>query len=50
MGTWKLTPGRVTIEVLDPVDTSGWSLETVEAHVTEVRDIFVDRLEKQSFS
>jgi 1-acyl-sn-glycerol-3-phosphate acyltransferase len=46
MGTWRLTPGCVEIEVLEPVDTLSWSLETIDTHVDQLRGIFVEHLER----
>jgi len=42
--TYVVRPGRVDVAVLAPVDTSGWSSETVEAHRDEVRAMFVEAL------
>ncbi|MDX1480211.1 MAG: HAD-IB family hydrolase [Woeseiaceae bacterium] len=37
-------PTRVRVDVLPPVDTSSWRPETVEHHVEEVRNQFVEAL------
>jgi putative phosphoserine phosphatase/1-acylglycerol-3-phosphate O-acyltransferase len=42
--TYVVRPGRVDVAVLAPVDTSGWSSETVEAHRDEVHAMFVEAL------
>ena len=34
-------PGTVTVHVLPAIDTRGWRLEDLEAHVAHVREIFV---------
>lgn len=39
-----VNPGTVQMVVLPPVDTSGWSAETVEAHRDEVRQMYLDTL------
>ena len=38
--TMAVTSGDLRIEVLDPIDTSGWSVEGIEGHVDEVREVF----------
>ena len=43
-GPLRFNPGPVNIEVLDAVDTSGWSLEGLDDHVEQIRTIFVDQL------
>lgn len=43
-GPLKFNPGPVHVQVVDAVDTSGWSAEHLEAHVEEIRNIFVERL------
>ncbi len=40
----RFSTGDFHIEVLEAVDTSDWRTETVDAHVTQVRDIFVEYL------
>jgi putative phosphoserine phosphatase/1-acylglycerol-3-phosphate O-acyltransferase len=39
-----VNPGTVDVAVLPPVDTSGWTAETVEQHRDEIRQMFVDTL------
>lgn len=39
-----MRPGVVEICVLPPVDTAGWTRETLDQHVDEVRQRFVDTL------
>ena len=39
-----MRPGVVDICVLPPVDTTRWTRETLDQHVTEVRQLFVDTL------
>lgn len=34
-------PGTVEVDVLPPVDTSEWSVETIDDHVEEVRNMFL---------
>jgi putative phosphoserine phosphatase/1-acylglycerol-3-phosphate O-acyltransferase len=43
-GTFLYRPGTVTVEILPPVDTSGWSPATVDEHVAEVRQLFLETL------
>ena len=38
-------PGTVDVTVLPPVDTRRWSAETIDAHVAEVRRMFLEALE-----
>jgi lysophosphatidate acyltransferase len=40
--------GDLHIEVLEPVDTSDWTAETIDAHVAQVRDIFVAHLAEET--
>lgn len=37
-------PGTVDIEVLEPIDTSSWSLENLDRHVVEVRNLYLEAL------
>jgi len=37
-------PGTVEVEVLPPVDTSAWSVDTIDKHVMDVRNLFLDAL------
>jgi lysophosphatidate acyltransferase len=39
-----IRPGPLGIRVLPSIDTSGWSLETLDSHVEAVRQAFVDAL------
>lgn len=34
----------ITLDVLPAIDTSGWSLETIEQHVADLQALFVDHL------
>jgi putative phosphoserine phosphatase/1-acylglycerol-3-phosphate O-acyltransferase len=40
-------PGTVHVEVLPPVDTSGWSVETIDQHVAELRGMYLDALDQK---
>lgn len=42
--TFRITPGTVRVQVLDPVETTDWSADTLDEHVAEVRQVFVDAL------
>ena len=37
-------PGTVNVEVLPPVDTSAWSVETIDEHVADVRGMYLRAL------
>ncbi len=43
-GTFLYRPGKVRVEILDPVDTSSWSAATIDEHVAEVRGLFLRAL------
>jgi putative phosphoserine phosphatase/1-acylglycerol-3-phosphate O-acyltransferase len=43
-GSQVISPGRVEVCVLPPVDTSEWTVETIADHVAEVREQFLDTL------
>ena len=43
-GSQTIRPGTVETVVLPPVDTSGWSVRTLNEHVAEVRGMFLDTL------
>ncbi len=40
-------PGTVEVEVLPPVDTSKWSAETIDKHVTQVRNMYLEALDQK---
>jgi putative phosphoserine phosphatase/1-acylglycerol-3-phosphate O-acyltransferase len=42
--SYMVNPGTVQMVVLPPVDTSGWTAETVEEHRDEVRQMYLDTL------
>ena len=37
---WLMQPGRVSIVVHPPIETSGWALNRLDAHVAEVRELY----------
>lgn len=39
-----IRPGTVQVRVLDPVPTDGWTAESIDEHVADVRGRFVDAL------
>lgn len=41
-------PGTVDVEVLPPVDTSKWSVDTIDAHVAEVRNMYLQTLDQKN--
>jgi putative phosphoserine phosphatase/1-acylglycerol-3-phosphate O-acyltransferase len=43
-GSNVVQPGTVQVRVLPPVSTQGWRVEDLDAHVAEVRQMFVDTL------
>jgi putative phosphoserine phosphatase / 1-acylglycerol-3-phosphate O-acyltransferase len=42
--SYVISPGTVQVVVLPPIDTSGWTSETIEEHRDAVRQMFVDTL------
>lgn len=40
-----VNPGTLDVCVLDPVDTTGWTPQSLDEHVAQVRQLFVDTLE-----
>ncbi|MCK9247387.1 MAG: HAD-IB family hydrolase [Solirubrobacteraceae bacterium] len=40
----RIRPGTIDVAVLPPIDTSGWTRETIDEHVADVRGRFVDTL------
>jgi 1-acyl-sn-glycerol-3-phosphate acyltransferase len=43
----RIQPSPVQVLVLDPVDTSSWTAETLETHVEEVRQLFIANLPEE---
>jgi len=43
-GDFLYHPGTVQVEVLPPVDTSRWSVETIAEHVAEIRTLYLRAL------
>lgn len=43
-GSLVINPARIRIEVLDAIDTSHWEIETLDAHIDEVHEAFVQAL------
>ncbi len=43
-GDFIFRPATVEVEVLDPVDTSSWTPETIDDHVRDVRNLFLKTL------
>ncbi len=37
-------PGTVEVEVLPPIDTDEWSVESIDKHVADVRKLFLEKL------
>jgi 1-acyl-sn-glycerol-3-phosphate acyltransferase len=42
---FRFHPGKLPIDVLPPIDTSQWAIETLDEHVQAVREVFLQRLE-----
>jgi putative phosphoserine phosphatase/1-acylglycerol-3-phosphate O-acyltransferase len=47
-GGFFVRPAMVKVDVLPPVDTSKWAAESVEAHVAEIRDLYLRVLQQSS--
>jgi putative phosphoserine phosphatase/1-acylglycerol-3-phosphate O-acyltransferase len=45
-GDYIFHPGTVKVEVLPPVDTSKWSASSIDAHVEEVRNMYLKTLDQ----
>ncbi|NIB41671.1 HAD-IB family hydrolase [Pseudomaricurvus alkylphenolicus] len=43
-GDWVFRSGTVEVDVLPPVDTSKWTVENIDQHVTDVRNMFLETL------
>jgi len=43
-GDFVFRPATVEVDVLPPVDTSDWQRESIEEHVAEIRDMFLETL------
>jgi putative phosphoserine phosphatase/1-acylglycerol-3-phosphate O-acyltransferase len=48
-GQYVFRPATVKVSVLPAVDTSQWSSETINQHVEEVRDLFLEDLDNMRF-
>ncbi|MGE0713296.1 MAG: lysophospholipid acyltransferase family protein [Planctomycetota bacterium] len=44
-GAHGLRPGTVEVDVLPPISTAGWTRETLDEHVAEVRAVFLEHME-----
>ena len=49
-GDFLYHPGTVEVEVLPPVDTSKWTVATIDKHVADVRKMFLDALDQDDES
>ena len=47
-GDFLYHPGTVHIDVLPPIDTSSWSIETLDQHITETRQLYLTALGQDS--
>jgi putative phosphoserine phosphatase/1-acylglycerol-3-phosphate O-acyltransferase len=43
-------PGTVNVEVKPPIDTSNWSVESIDKHITEVREMYLQALDQKPLS
>jgi putative phosphoserine phosphatase/1-acylglycerol-3-phosphate O-acyltransferase len=43
-GNFFIRPTRVVVDVLEPVSTENWRAETVDAHVHDIRQRYLDAL------
>ncbi len=48
-GQYVFKPATVKVTVLPAVDTSKWSADTIDQHVHEVRDMFLEELDQMQF-
>ncbi len=48
--TFRITPGTVRVQILEPIPTTGWSPHALDAHVAQVRGVFEAALEHPSHS
>jgi len=46
-GDFVYHPGTVDVEVLPPVDTSKWTVATIDKHVADVRNMFLHALDQE---
>ncbi len=44
----RFLPGTVVAKVMPPIPTGEWTLETLEARIEEVRDVYIAELEESS--
>lgn len=42
--TFRITPGTVRVQILDPIPTTDWSKDTLDEHVAEVRGALAEAL------
>jgi putative phosphoserine phosphatase/1-acylglycerol-3-phosphate O-acyltransferase len=43
-GNFFIRPTRVVVDVLEPVSTASWRAETIDAHVRDIRELFLNAL------
>jgi len=46
-GDFIFHPGTVNVEVMPPIDTSNWSASTIDVHVAEVRNLYLQVLDQE---
>ena len=44
--TLRITPGTVRVEILEPIPTDDWSVETLDQHIADTRAVFVDAISR----
>lgn len=42
--SFRYSPGEVNVEILDPIDTTDWSTDTIDEHIEMVRTLFLAKL------
>jgi putative phosphoserine phosphatase/1-acylglycerol-3-phosphate O-acyltransferase len=47
-GAFVVRPAVVEVEVLPPVETSSWTLDTLDDRIRDVRDCYIEILEESS--
>jgi putative phosphoserine phosphatase/1-acylglycerol-3-phosphate O-acyltransferase len=43
-GDFVFRPGKVRVEVLEPIETKHWRLEDIDQHVNDVRQLYLEAL------
>ena len=43
-GTLRIAPGELRVDVLEPIDTSGWTAKTAGLHALQLQSVFQEAL------